>query len=81
MACGDTTLVEAVGVRYSSKGGHPSDVDPSLQAPPAHPSDAAGPGTTGQELSQLGGRCHEFASTLKTWSNVKYFSLCEMLSS
>lgn len=30
-----------------SQGGHPSDVSPSA-APPAHSSDAAGPGTTGQ---------------------------------
>lgn len=81
MVCGDTTLDEAVGVMGSSKGEHPRDGSPFLAAPPAHPSDAAGPGKTRQVHSELGEWCHEFASALKTGSNVKCFSLCEMLSS
>lgn len=47
MVCGDTTLDEAVGVTHSSKGGHPSDDSAFPAAPPPHPPDAAGPGTTG----------------------------------
>lgn len=56
-------------------------IQPSLQLHHPTPLMLLGQAQEGQELSQLGERCHEFASALKIWSNVKYLSLCEVLSS